>query len=170
METTLSHACVLVADPDPDAGTLYSHILQIQPHQVTQANDGRDALVKAVRSPFALMITETRMPLIDGFSLCEILRHEAATQCVPILVVTADARAETLERAWLAGADGVVVKTFELGCLLTEVLRLLGHAGDLRDRSARLLLSAAAQRARGDAAMRQFAAGRTAAIGRHSVE
>jgi two-component system chemotaxis response regulator CheY len=143
-----SLSSVLVADPDPDACLLYASTLQIHEDQVRHAIDGRDALAKALASPFSLMITETRLPFIDGFSLCEILRRDRVTQGVPILVVTADARADVFERAVRAGADGAIVKPFEPALILSEAQRVIRRARDAWDRSAQLLVDTAGQRAR----------------------
>jgi two-component system chemotaxis response regulator CheY len=141
-------AAILVADPDPDACLLYVSTLEVQDHQVIQAVDGRDALAKALAFPFSLVITETRVPFLDGISLCQILRRDYATQGVPILVITADARPDVLDRAIRAGADGAIVKPFAPGFVRTEAERLMRRAHDALDRSARLLSDIAAQHAR----------------------
>jgi CheY-like chemotaxis protein len=155
MASALSHASLLVADPDPDAGALYGSVLNIREQYVTHAVDGRAALTKALASPFSFVITETVLPFIDGYSLCEILRSDSATQSVPILVITADVREESLERALFAGADCVLAKPFEPATVVTEAERLLGASRDLRDRSAQLLANAVFRRARADAALQR---------------
>ncbi len=157
MGSPLSRASVLVADPDPDACLLYASTLQIHEDQVVQAVDGREALVKVLAARFSLVITETRVPFIDGFSLCEILRRDRATQSVPILVVTADARADALERALQSGADAAIVKPFEPAFVLAEAHRLVGRARRAVDRSVRLMRDLSAQRARGEELLQQSA-------------
>ena len=143
-------ACVLVADPDPNASLLYASALKIPVHRVTQALDGRDAIVKAFSTPVSLFITETCLPHIDGYSLCEILRGDRATQELPVLVIAADGDAETLSRAVDAGADGVIVRPFEADLVLTEAQRLLCGSGKRRVRPS--TLPAGTGRARTDGA------------------
>jgi CheY-like chemotaxis protein len=45
--------------------------------------------------------TETRLPIVDGYALCDVFRRDAQTRTVPILVVTAETRPTQLDRAVL---------------------------------------------------------------------
>jgi CheY-like chemotaxis protein len=132
---------VLLADPDSDTHPLYAQLLGLEETDITHAIDGRNALVKALEYPFALIITETRVPFLDGYSLCEILRHDGATITTPIMVVTADARPASLERALRAGADVALAKPVT-DVMSSEAHRLMRRSRDLRDRSDRLLEAA----------------------------
>jgi CheY-like chemotaxis protein len=116
---------VLVADADADTRTLYNTALPLAGCAVTEATDGRDALTKALAEPPALVITELRLPLIDGFALCEILRRDTATQSVPILVVTAETRPGELDRIRKAGATAILVKPTPPDAILSEVRHLM---------------------------------------------
>ena len=130
---TIPHR-ILVADAEADARVLYRHTFS--DCDVVEAADGRDALVKAlVRQP-SLVITELRLPLVDGVAFCEILRRDRTTADVPILVVTAEARPSEVQRARRAGADVVLAKPTPLQTLAVEARRLLLQSHDLRWRSA----------------------------------
>jgi CheY-like chemotaxis protein len=134
---------VLVADPDIDSLLLYSRALRLKEMEITRATDGRDALVKALEHPFALVITETRVPFIDGYSLCEVLRSDSATRSTPIMVVTADARPSSLKRALQAGADVALAKPVT-DVVFSEAERLILRARELRDSSNRAQADVAA--------------------------
>jgi DNA-binding response OmpR family regulator len=91
------------------------------------------------------VITETQLPLFDGYVLCEVLRRDSLTRAVPILVVTAEKRATELDRARDAGADGVLIKPVSPDALLNEIQRLLRRpakpseqSGTRRDTAPRL--------------------------------
>jgi CheY-like chemotaxis protein len=117
---------VLVADANEATRALYRESLQLAVGcDVVEAGDGRDALVTALVHRPALVITETRLPSLDGYALCEVLRRDAATRTMPILVVTADTRQSDLERARAAGADAVLVKPVAPADLLVEIRRLI---------------------------------------------
>jgi CheY-like chemotaxis protein len=133
------HPRILVADPDVDDAELYAHMLGLTGREITHASDGRDALAKALASPFALVIAETHLPFIDGYSLCEILRKDRATRNVPIMVVTSDPRPVSLTRALQAGADATLVKPYAPDVFKAEVQRLIRTCHELRDRSRMLL-------------------------------
>jgi two-component system, chemotaxis family, chemotaxis protein CheY len=124
---------VLVVDPDGDTRSLYRQVLELAGHDIIEAADGRDALVKALEAPPSFVVTETRLPMMDGFALCEILRQDRLTHSVPILVVTSDARAERLARVRAAGASAVLVKPVELDAILEEMKRLTDSAGENGD-------------------------------------
>jgi DNA-binding response OmpR family regulator len=123
---------VLVVDPDAESLALYAHVLGLQPQQITYVADGREALVQVLDQPFALVITETQLPLIDGYALCEEIRKDAATRTTPIIVVTSDARPASLKRALIAGADVVLPKPCagdELSARAQSLMLRTGDAG-----------------------------------------
>lgn len=121
---------VLVADADTDTRTLYELALPRAGCEVVQAGDGRDALTKALSETPTLIITELRLPFIGGIALCEIIRRDAATHAVPILVVTAETRPTELDRIRQAGADAVLVKLTLPDAVVGEVLHLLTRAAN----------------------------------------
>ena len=116
---------ILVVEPDDDTRAMYSQWLQLAGWDVIEASDGRDALVKALAQRPTLVMSETRLPMFDGYALCEVLRRDSTTRTVPILVVTTETRPAHLERARAAGADAILVKPAPLDALLAEIRRLL---------------------------------------------
>src|SRR5438876_802097 len=100
----------LIVDRDADTRQLYAQALRLARFEVQEADEGRDALAKALSSHYDLIVTETRLPGIDGYQLCDLLRRDPATRAVPIVVVTAEAYPVDLERARNAGANIVLVK------------------------------------------------------------
>ena len=126
--TTVVHADtrktrrILRVEPDEHARALYSQSLQLDGYDLLEASDGRDALVKALTQSPTLVMTDTRLPMVDGYALCEVLRRDQTTRTVPILVVT-ETRLADLERARAAGADAVLVKPTSPDAVLNEVRR-----------------------------------------------
>ena len=116
---------VLIADADDETRSLYRESLRLAGCDVVDAADGRDALVKALSHRPTLVITETRLPMFDGYALCEVLRRDSMTSGVPILVVTTETQPTELDRARAAGADVVLTKPVPLDALLKEIQRLL---------------------------------------------
>jgi CheY-like chemotaxis protein len=133
---------VLVADSDPDTRALYQTALPLAGCEVVEASDGRDALTKALVQPPTLIISELRLPLVDGYALCEILRRDAATRSVPILIVTAEARPVEINRARKI-ADAVLTKPTLPETLLEEIQRLMLPSKDRRRTSAFITAHAA---------------------------
>ena len=119
---------VVVADADADTRTLYREILRPLSVVLIEASDGRDALVKCLVEPPALLITETRLPGVDGYALCELLRRDALTRSVPILVVTSEIHPAQLARIRRLGASVVLSKPAPVDGLVSEVARLCADA------------------------------------------
>ena len=120
---------VLVVDNDADNRELYRDSFTLAGWIVTEAGDGREALVQALKDKPSIVLMELRLPLIDGVALCEILRRDHATAEVPILVVTSESRAAELARAQRAGADAVLIKPATPDVIVREMRRLLTAAG-----------------------------------------
>jgi CheY-like chemotaxis protein len=121
----LSTARILVAEHDADARALYRDLFLSTGADVVEAADGREALVSALCKPPALLFTDLRLPLLDGYALCEVMRRDLATAKVPILVFTGDMRPPSAVRVRAAGADTVILKPASGGHLLAEARRLL---------------------------------------------
>jgi CheY-like chemotaxis protein len=125
---------VLVVDPDADTRALYREVFHANGWDVVEAADGREALAKALSRPPALVMTEVRLPFLDGYALCDILRRDRATTAVPILVVTAEARSTGVDGALRVGANAVLIKPTTPEQVLAETRRLLSDCRDA-DRS-----------------------------------
>src|SRR5438128_3379079 len=100
---------------------MYSEYLKQAHCDTDEAADGRDALAKAIARRPDVIVTETRLPGIDGFELCEILRRDTITRTIPIVVVTADGIPSSTERARTLGADAVLIKPCLPEVLLGEI-------------------------------------------------
>jgi len=118
---------ILIADADADTRNLYREVLA---HVATidEAADGADALAKALRQPPTLVITEVRLPYVDGYALCTRLRAAVTTRDTKIVVVTASLSEPAVGRAADAGADGVLVKPCAIDLLCARVDDLLRQA------------------------------------------
>lgn len=116
---------MLVVDGDADNRELYRDSFTLEGWAVTEAVDGREALVHALTSKPWVVVTELRLPLIDGVALCEILRKDRATEAVPILVVTSETRPVELARAERAGASALLIKPSTPDIIVAEMKRLV---------------------------------------------
>jgi CheY-like chemotaxis protein len=115
---------VVIADADDDTRSLYREALRQLGVDVIATSDGRDALVQCLIQPTALVITDTWLPFVDGYELCRLLRRDAMTRTVPIIVVTADIRTAELVPLRRLGAISIVSKPVSVDALVAEVGRL----------------------------------------------
>jgi CheY-like chemotaxis protein len=118
---------------------MYAAGLALSGWVVDGVTDGREALAKAISYRPAAIVTETRVPRLDGFELCRLLRSDPDTQQIPILVVTGDAEERRLAAAKAAGADRVLFKP----CLPDELARAIGATlNTVRDGRSRQVVTA----------------------------
>src|SRR6266567_4087927 len=138
----------LIVDRDPDTRKLYAEYLKLSACTVEEADDGREALAKAIARQPDVIITETRLPGINGIELCELLRRDTTTRDIPILCVTGDAL--HADQVQTVGADAVLVKPCLPESVLAEIHRLLDESGELRLRARTLRDTVSPQLERAD--------------------
>ena len=101
-------------------------ILEAEGYNVTIACDGIDALEKLKKQRFDILITDIKMPRMDGIVLIENVRRRDATKNMPIIVISSVFEEEILSKVKEVGAQGYIVKSdFERGNLVAKVKELL---------------------------------------------
>ncbi|MCA9706213.1 MAG: protein kinase [Myxococcales bacterium] len=85
------------------------------------------ALASIDEHPPNLVITDLRLPGMDGFEVVRQLRARPHTQYVPIVAITAAGTPEDWERLTTLGADGFLAKPFESSTLRAVVRRMLAR-------------------------------------------
>src|ERR1035437_8797883 len=80
---------ILVADDEAKNRKLFRDILETQGHQVTLAEDGQQALEKALANPPDVILLDVMMPKLNGYEVCAQLRKDSRTAQLPILMITA---------------------------------------------------------------------------------
>jgi len=129
-------ALALLVDRDPDTRRLYGDYLRLAARfDIDEADDGRQALARAIARPPAIVVTETRLPGISGFDLCTELRRDSVTSAIPVIFVTGDVLETDVRRARRAGADAVLTKPCLPEVLLGEIRRVFSKSEDLHRRS-----------------------------------
>lgn len=121
---------VLIVEPDAEVRRLYVGLVRPLGCDAIEAADGREALVEAlVRRP-SVIVMESRLPVVNGPALCEILRRDSLTRTVPILALAADAAEREVDRILRAGATSILIKPVTPDALVSE-LRRLAAAGNV---------------------------------------
>ncbi len=118
----MSVAKILVADDDTDLVLLLCHVLKLEGFEPIMAFDG-SAAWKAFQSQKPdLVVLDRVMPEVDGLELCKRIRSCSST---PILMLTADAREESVVVALEDGADDYITKPFRPRQLLARIRAIL---------------------------------------------
>jgi len=116
---------VLIVDDDPVARELTAGVLQTRNYDVTFAQDGTSALAVLRRRRPDLILMDLVLPDTDGVAMIQKLKAVPHLADIPVLMMTGDARRETLESSMSAGAAGFIVKPFSSNSLINKVDRFL---------------------------------------------
>lgn len=84
---------------------------------VDEAEDGVQALQKLRSDQYDFVVSDWNMPNMDGLTMLQEIRKDAALSKLPVLMVTAEAKKENIVAAAQAGANGYVVKPFTAATL-----------------------------------------------------
>jgi DNA-binding NtrC family response regulator len=117
---------ILLIDDEPIALSNLSHVLEKEGYTVTARKDGESGLAEMQSTEFDLVLTDLRMPGIDG---TDVLRHiREFSPDVPVIMITGHATLDSAVEAMRAGAYHYIAKPFRLD----EAREVVRSALDLR--------------------------------------
>ena len=122
---TRVRAKILVVDDEPEAVELLEFNLKQAGFDVLTATNGTEALEKARSLSPSLIVLDLMLPEVDGLEVCKMLRRDAATAALPIVMVTAKAGEIDRILGLELGADDYVTKPFSPRELVLRVKKLL---------------------------------------------
>lgn len=124
---------ILIAEDNEDLREWLSEALR-EDAQVIEAPDGETAIDRARELVPDLVLSDVRMPVLDGIALCRRLRGDERTSHIPIVLMSVrgdvDQRVEGLD----AGADDYLAKPTEARELRARVRTLIASRRALRER------------------------------------
>jgi two-component system, OmpR family, KDP operon response regulator KdpE len=116
---------ILVVDDEPQITRVLKTTLSSHGYGTRTAGDGEEALQVMKEWSPDLVITDLRMPNMDGLDLCRKVREKSQ---VPIIVLSVKGEERTKVEALDAGADDYVTKPFNVNELLARVRAALRRA------------------------------------------
>lgn len=116
---------ILVVDDEPDALELIEFNLKAAGYDVVTAADGTEALKKARVVAPDLILLDLMLPEVDGLEVCKIVRRDASTTGIPIIMLTAKAAEIDRILGLELGADDYMTKPFSPRELILRVKNLL---------------------------------------------
>jgi two-component system, OmpR family, KDP operon response regulator KdpE len=121
---------ILVVDDEPQITRVLKTTLSSRGYGVRTASDGDDALQIIKTWMPDLVITDLRMPNMDGLELC---RHIRSNSNIPIIVLSVKGEDKIKVEALDAGADDYVTKPFSIMELLARVRASLRRSARARE-------------------------------------
>jgi putative nucleotidyltransferase with HDIG domain len=123
---------VLVVDDQPEMRKTIGRILKIAGFDVTEAEDGQKALETLAALPVEMIISDLRMPGMDGIELLHQVRKQKS---VPFVLMTGFAEIIESAEAYAMGVDGFMLKPFKQEELLAAVREAADSRRNMADKA-----------------------------------
>lgn len=119
------HTQILLAEDDPNFGSVLKDYLELHDFEVFLATDGQEALRLFKNTEPMLCILDVMMPQKDGFTLAKDIRNIDAD--VPLIFLTAKSMKEDMLKGFQLGADDYITKPFDSEVLLYKIKAVLNR-------------------------------------------
>jgi CheY-like chemotaxis protein len=123
--TGTGHPRVLVVDDEATIRDLLSKTLALAEYEVDLAPDGRTALERLRMIPYDLLITDLKMPGVDGLSVIREARRLKAD--LPVIIITGFSNEASAIEAVNLGVSGYLTKPFRVPRVLAAAAKALGE-------------------------------------------
>jgi len=124
----VSSARIVVADDDPSVLNAVGSVLSHDGYEIEAVLDGAEALRTVLEEPPALIVLDVKMPRLNGWEVCAIVRRQSHTREVPILFLTGRVEVRDQITAMQVGGSDHLKKPFD-GEELRNKVRALTRRG-----------------------------------------
>ncbi len=112
---------LLIVDDEPDVLRLTEFFLKKKGYEVLMATNGEVAITIAKENRPNLVLLDIKMPKMDGYEVFKRIRRDENLTKIPIVFMTADASTHVSENTEYLGAEGYLLKPFEMTALLNKI-------------------------------------------------
>ena len=109
-QSSATAARILLVDDDPDQVDMYRYALETAGFVVDAAGTGADTVARARELVPDLIVLDVRLPDMDGWDVCALLKADSRTEHVPVIVLTAAVTSTLPTDAANAGCATYLVK------------------------------------------------------------
>jgi two-component system cell cycle response regulator DivK len=112
---------ILLVEDHEEIWDFLSRRLKRRGYEVSVAQDGQQGLDLARAQAPDLLLLDMNLPVVDGWTVAQTLKGEAATKHVPIIALTAHAMSGDRDKAIAAGCDDYHAKPIDFSQLLNQI-------------------------------------------------
>jgi len=120
-DNTQDRPRVLIVDDYPDAREMYAEYLDFSGFDVVEAENGMEALQRALETEPDIILMDLSLPVMDGWEATRRLKADKKTRGIPIVALTGHALQGTEEGAKKAGCDAFITKPCLPAALVTHL-------------------------------------------------
>jgi CheY-like chemotaxis protein len=128
-QSTLPKLKILIVDDEIELAQTLADLLEPEGHEIDIAINGAIALEKLHKKPFELIISDLRMPVLDGPGLYEALKRELPTYANKIIYVTGDTLSSHVQTFLNQYTVPVIDKPYRLADIRRAIEELLKNQG-----------------------------------------
>ena len=99
---------ILVVEDQPDSRQIIRDMLAPTDYEITEAENGEEALAAITKQRPDLILMDVQMPIMDGYTATRRIKGDAALRSIPIIAVTSYALSDEEKKARAAGCDDYV--------------------------------------------------------------
>jgi len=116
---------IFIVEDEEDIIELLRHNLTREHFEVSAATDGEKALKAIAREMPSLILLDLMLPGVDGLEVCRILKKDAKTADIPIIMLTAKGEESDIITGLELGADDYIAKPFGMKVLVARIRAVL---------------------------------------------
>jgi two-component system cell cycle response regulator DivK len=116
---------ILVVEDQPDNRQIIRDMLAPTDYEITEAEDGQQALDAIAKLRPDLILMDIQLPIIGGYTATRKIKSDPAMRSIPIIAVTSYALSGEEKKAREAGCDDYVPKPFSPRQLLAKIRQYL---------------------------------------------
>lgn len=123
---------ILVVEDNADV-RIYIKTLLHNEFEISEAVNGQEGFLKAMKQVPELIISDVMMDLMDGFELCKNIKENISTSHIPVILLTACAIDEQRAMGFESGADAYIPKPFNENLLKIRVRKMIENREKVKE-------------------------------------
>jgi serine/threonine protein kinase/DNA-binding NarL/FixJ family response regulator len=127
--TKLRPPVVLVVDGDPKERKRLADVLGRHACRALEAKDGPEALERLIKDTVDLVLMDIALPGMDGFDVTRVIKAQAATTALPVVLTSARLDRSHFAFAIQTGATDVLAKPLQSEAVIGRLWHILTHHG-----------------------------------------
>jgi two-component system cell cycle response regulator DivK len=116
---------ILVVEDQEDNRQIIRDMLSATDYEITEAENGEEALAEVARQRPDLILMDIQMPVMDGYEATRRIKADPALRAIPIIAITSYALSGDEQKAREAGCDDYVPKPYSPRQLLAKIRQYL---------------------------------------------
>ena len=112
---------ILIVDDDEPIYSYLQRKLAKQGYTVYVAEDGEKALKQVFAVIPDIILLDVKLPKLNGIEICKTIKADARTKAIPVLMLSAKAQSDEIQKGLDAGADRYLCKPIGFPDILKEI-------------------------------------------------